>query len=134
MSDKMVRPDPVRWIWYAYGGTLPERYRPWVLHDLTCSTRWLRQFIRTTAVLVPFVLIGLYLMGTGWIVWTAALGGLMLATVYAVSYIDQYAEHRLRKHGYPDGTFQQVMGEAHYSVNADRARRYDAMYRATPEA
>lgn len=131
MSDKMVRPDPVRWMWYAFGGTLPERYRPWVLHDLTARTRWLRQFVRTAAVLVPFVVLGLLLMGTSWIVWTAALGGLALATVYSVSYIDQYAEHRLRKHGFPDGTFQRVMAEARYPLNADRARRYDATYRSS---
>lgn len=133
MNAKMKRPDPVRWLWYAYGGTLAPRYRDWVLHDLTCRTRWLRQLARTTAVLVPFVVVGLLLAGTGWIVWTAALGGLGLAMVYALSYIDQYAENRLTKHGFPPGTFQQVMSESHHEVEAERLRKYEETYRATDQ-
>jgi hypothetical protein len=27
------RPDPLRWIWYAFGGALGPRYRQWVLHS-----------------------------------------------------------------------------------------------------
>ncbi|WP_099024480.1 DUF5313 family protein [Mycolicibacterium palauense] len=129
MSTKMNRPDPIRWIWYAYGGTLPDRYRQWVLHDLTAPSRWARQLLRTTAVLVPFVIVGLLLMGSSWIVWTAALGGLGLAVVYSMSYIDQYAEYRLRKHGFPHGTFQRMMAEAHSESTADKRRKYDSMYR-----
>ena len=40
------RPDPLRWLWYAYGGGLPARFAPWVLHDTTCRTWWLRHLVR----------------------------------------------------------------------------------------
>ena len=43
------RPDPLRWIWYAFGGALGPRYRQWVLHDLTCRTRWERNSVRAAA-------------------------------------------------------------------------------------
>ena len=49
------RPDPLRWIWYALGGGLGPRYRQWVLHDLTCGTRWVRQLARAVVQLLPLV-------------------------------------------------------------------------------
>ncbi|QUR65735.1 DUF5313 family protein [Mycobacterium spongiae] len=131
MSKKPRRPDPIRWFHYAYGGTLPGRYHPWVLHDLTASSRWVRQVSRTTAVLAPFVVVGLLLMGTNWIVWTAALGGFLLGVIYSLSYIDQYAEYRLTKHGFPSGTFKRVMAEAHSKATADKQRKYESRYRPT---
>jgi hypothetical protein len=27
----MIRPDPPRWLWYTFGGTLGPRYSEWVL-------------------------------------------------------------------------------------------------------
>lgn len=132
MSNTPSRPGPVRWFAYAYGATLPPRYRDWVLHDLTARTRWLRQVARTTAVLVPFVAVLVALVGPTWIAWTAALGGLALAVIYSVSYIDQYSEYRLVKHGYPDGTLQRVLAEADADGKAERDQRYDSMYRRAP--
>jgi hypothetical protein len=131
MSNTISRPGVFRWIWYAYGGTLPERNRAWVLHDLTARTRWPRQVARTVTVLVPFIAGLVLVVGPSWIAWTAALGGITLATIYSVSYIDQYSEYRLVKHGYPDGTLARVLSAANSDVNTERARRYDSMYRHT---
>lgn len=36
----IMRPDPLRRLWYAYGGGLAPRYREWVLFDATCRTWW----------------------------------------------------------------------------------------------
>ena len=47
------RPDPLRWIWYAFGGALGPRYRQWVLRDLTCRTRWERQIARAVVQVMP---------------------------------------------------------------------------------
>jgi Family of unknown function (DUF5313) len=47
------RPDPLRWIWYAFGGALGPRYRQWVLHDLTCRTRWQRNSVRAVVQVMP---------------------------------------------------------------------------------
>ena len=51
----MRRPDPVRWLWYAYGGGLPERFSPWVLHDTTCRTWAARHVLRIVVQIAPFV-------------------------------------------------------------------------------
>lgn len=131
ISKKLNRPDPIRWFWYAYGRTLPEHYRPWVLRDLTAPSRWVRQVLRTSAVLAPFALVGLVLAGNTWIVWTATLGGYLLAVIYSLSYIDQYAQYRLGKHGFPHGTFTQVMAEAQSKTTTDERRLYDAIYRSS---
>lgn len=42
---RIQRPGPLWWIWYAFGGKLPDRYRDWVLHDVTCRTWWLRHVL-----------------------------------------------------------------------------------------
>jgi hypothetical protein len=34
-TTERVQPGPLRWIRYVYGAGLPERYRTWVLHDVT---------------------------------------------------------------------------------------------------
>lgn len=121
------RPKPVQWSWYIYGGTLPPRYRAWVLHDLTCRTRWLRQIVRTSATMVPLAIVGVIAFGPTWITWTALLGGLSIALIYALSYVDQSAEHRLTKHGYPHGTLAQTLAATH--DNAERRDKYLATYR-----
>lgn len=126
---KGPRPDPVRWLYYSYGGTLPMKYREWVLYDLTGPTRWARQVARTVGVLAPFALAGVLLTSGSWIGWTAALGGLGLALIFALSYIDQSAENRLRKYGYPADTFARIMSEKHADETATRMARYDVMYR-----
>lgn len=124
----MKRPNPVQWLWYIYGGTLPQQYRAWVLHDVTCRTRWLRQVLRTSATMVPFAILGVFVLGTTWITWTALLGGLAIALIYGLSYVDQSGEHRLTKHGYPHGTLQQTLAAAH--ENAEERDKYLANYRS----
>ena len=126
----MKRPNPAQWFWYAFGGTLPAHHRDWVLHDLTGRTRWLRQIARTTATMIPLAILGALTMGTTWITWTALLGGLGIALIYALSYVDQSAEHRLTKHGFPYGTLQATLASAH--DNTERSAKYLANYRSVP--
>ena len=45
----MTRPNPLLWIWYTFSGKLAPRYSEWVLRDVTCRTRWLRQTVRAVA-------------------------------------------------------------------------------------
>src|SRR5580693_4178076 len=56
------RPDPLRWIWYAFGGALGPRYRQWVLHDLTCRTRWERNSVRAVVQVMPLALVVLFVL------------------------------------------------------------------------
>lgn len=47
-KPSIPRPDPVRWLWYTFGGRLGPSYYAWVLRDTTARTRWLRQIVRGT--------------------------------------------------------------------------------------
>ena len=56
-------PNPLLWLWYQYGGTLPARHRAWVLHDATAPSWLLRAGLRSLMRLVPVVLVLLNLTG-----------------------------------------------------------------------
>lgn len=130
MNDKVFhRPDPVRWVWYAYGGTLGPRYQQWVLRDLTGRSRWWRQVVRTLMTLLPFAVCGIAFTRPIWIAATAVLGGACIALIYAAAYIDQSAEHRLRKHGFPAGTLESVLADRDRVAEVGRRSSYDARYR-----
>ena len=82
------RPDPLRWIWYAFGGTLGQRYRQWVLQDLTGRTRWERQIARAVLQVAPLAVVLLLTLGFGWIAWVGVGCGLVLALIYSTAYFD----------------------------------------------
>jgi fatty acid desaturase len=123
------RPGPLRWIWYAFGGALGPRHRQWVLHDLTCRTRWERQLGRAVVQVVPLAAVVLLALGFGWIAWVGVGCGLVLALIYSAAYFDQVADHRLIKHGYPPGTAQRILAERDKAKHPDRMRRYMQTYR-----
>jgi hypothetical protein len=94
-----IRPDPVRWLWYAWWGPLPDRYRLWVLYDATCSTWVLRYFAHVLAVVtVPSVLVALLLPGSLGVL-TAVLTGLLAFLLTAV-WVNEGTEHRLVQAGW----------------------------------
>jgi hypothetical protein len=126
------RPDPLRWIWYAFGGALGPRYRQWVLHDLTCRTRWERQIARAVVQVMPLAVVLLLALGFGWIVWVGVGCGLVLALIYSAAYFDSSADYRLAKHNYPPGTAQRILSERDKAKHPDRMRRYMQTYRNDP--
>jgi hypothetical protein len=128
-QDQRGRPDPLRWIWYTFGGGLGPRYRQWVLHDLTGPTRWVRQMARAVVQVAPLGALLFLVLGFGWITWVALLGGLVMALIYSVAYFDTSADNRLLKHGYPLGTAQQTVSERDRAKHPDRMRRYMQTYR-----
>lgn len=121
------RPGPHWWIWYAFGGKLPDRYREWVLHDVTCRTWWLRHVIRSLAQLSPVAILLLVILGPMWITYLALLAGTILALIYSLAYIEETGEHRLAKHGYPVGTAKQLRNRR--STRAADEEHYNATYR-----
>ncbi|TDC90829.1 hypothetical protein E1161_17660 [Saccharopolyspora aridisoli] len=125
---RLVRPDPLRWTWYAFGGRLPARHRAWVLHDVTCRTWVLRHTARSLVQISPGLLF-LLLPGPLWIRAMSVLGGVMLALWYSLSYMEHTCEYRLHKHGYPIGTGRATREAAHAEARAQRASRYDEIYR-----
>jgi fatty acid desaturase len=123
------RPDPLRWIWYAFGGTLGPRYREWVLRDLTGRTRWERQIARAVVQVAPLAAVLLLALGFGWIAWVGVGCGLVLALIYSTAYFDPSVDHRLAKHGYPSGTVHRILNERDKAKHPDRMRRYMQTYR-----
>jgi fatty acid desaturase len=124
------RPDPLRWIWYAFGGTLGPRYRQWVLQDLTGRTRWERQIVRAVAQVAPLAAVVLLALGFGWIAWVGVGCGVVLALIYSLAYFDPSVEHRLAKYGYAPGTAHRILSERDNVKHPDRMRHYMEMYRA----
>ncbi len=124
------RPDPMHWIWYAFGGTLGPRYRQWVLHDLTGRTRWERQIARAVLQVAPLAVVLLLALGFGWIAWVGVGCGLVLALIYSIAYFDPSVDHRLVKHGYAVGTAQRILSERDKAKHPDRMRHYMETYRA----
>ena len=130
-TDRPTRPGPLRWVWYALGGGLPPRYREWVLHDVTARTWWARQVARALLVqaLPVAVVVGLLIPGSLAIRLMAVLGGVFVAMIYVVAFLDEAVEHRAMKAGYPRG-FAKGLRDASTQPERDAAaRRYDERYR-----
>lgn len=127
------RPDPARWLWYASGGRLPERFAPWVLHDTTCRTWVLRHVIRAVVQIAPIVIaIIVFVPGPIWLRVMCALGGTIMGLIFSISYAHETAEHRLVKAGYPPGTGPATRAERTADKDAAAAERYAARYRNPP--
>jgi hypothetical protein len=135
-AGHVVRPAPHRWLGYAFGGRLPARHRGWVLHDTTTSTWWLRHLARTGVQLAVPIALVVVLLPAPWVLRLAcALGGIFLALIYSLAYMDPATETRVVKAGFPAGTAhearertgllrQQRESERKRAAAAKRAARY----------
>jgi hypothetical protein len=65
-DDQRRRRDPVGWIGSTFGGALGPRYRQWVLHDVTCRTRWVRQVARAVVQVAPLGALVTLVLGFGY--------------------------------------------------------------------
>ncbi|HEV7213158.1 MAG TPA: DUF5313 family protein [Blastococcus sp.] len=121
---EVQRPGPLRWLWYAFGGTLPARYGPWVYRDTTGRTWVLRHLARVAAQLaVPVALVLLLLPGAFWIRGMAALGGVLIGLFFAIGYMPETVEHRLVRAGYPSGTATRARDRASAEREAAESER-----------
>ena len=120
------RPGPLRWLWYALGGGLPPRYRDWVLHDLTAPTWWLRQLVRSFVQALPVALVvALLIPGSLGIRLMAVGGGVVVALIYVLGFVDEAVERRAAKAGFPRGHAKAVRNAAAERAGAARyAERY----------
>jgi hypothetical protein len=110
----------LRWLWYAVGGGLPERYATWVLHDTTCSTWLVRHLLRSLVLLaLPIVAVALFLPASPGIrlliALTAGGCGLMFQVVHTI----ETTERRVIRAGFPPGTAEATRHQR--SVDAQRA-------------
>lgn len=129
----MNRPNPVLWVYYQYGGKLPERHRAWVLHDGTCRTWLLRVVLRGFVQAAPFLVllyVGLGLLGGAWgIAAAAVLLGVLVGTRIVLTSATDSVDARLAHYGYPPGHGTTVRRRAHDAAQAADAERYRARWR-----
>jgi hypothetical protein len=135
-DDPVRRPALHRWLWYAFGGSLPARNRGWVLHDTTVRTWWLRHIARMLVQLaVPVVLLMVFLPASWELRAACAGGGFALALFYSMAYMPESTETRVVKAGFPAGTAtahreraallrEQRESERRRAAAAKRAARY----------
>lgn len=129
-DDPVRRPDPVRWVWYAFGGRLPARNRGWVLHDLTCRTWPARHLVRALVQVAPVAAVLLVVVPGSLVVRSAAVAaGLLLGLFYSFAYMHEIVEHRAAKAGYPVGTARAVQDAARARQRRAEAERYAQIWR-----
>ncbi len=103
LDDRLVRPNPWQWLRYAFGARLGRGYRPWVFHDATVRTWWLRQLARTLTEALPVAIVVGVLLGVFaqvWIAVAAPLVGLLASAGYSLTIAAESVEARLVKHGF----------------------------------
>lgn len=127
------RPHPGWWVYFQFGGRLPDRYRDWVLHDATCRTWLLRVLVRGLVQATPFLVafyLALGLLGGAWGIAAAAvlLGVLVGARIVLTSAADS-VDARLRRYGFPPGHGSAVRRRGDETAAADAAARYAARWR-----
>lgn len=118
------RPNPLQWVWYAYGGGLPRSLAPWVLTDLTRRTWIWRHVARAIVQMLPVVIACLLVPVPLSYRLSAAAGGLVIGLVFSMAFMTETIEHRARKAGYPPGTVAQLREERQERERAERRAPY----------
>jgi hypothetical protein len=104
-----VRPGPLLWIRYAYGAGLPPRYRTWVLHDVTAPTWVLRHVVRGLVQFLPFAIVVLFAVPVDKGILGLGIGmGALVGLLFSTAFVDNAAESRAMKAGYPEGYATEV--------------------------
>lgn len=84
---------------YAFGARLPTAFGPWVLHDLTARTWFLRHLGRTTVQAVPALALAL-LPGPVWLRLALPAFVLVCSLFMAALFSPMIREKRLYQHGF----------------------------------
>jgi hypothetical protein len=117
----IVRPDPFRWVLYAFGAGLPERNRTWVLHDVTTRTWFLRHVARGLVQIVPIAVVLYLLLPMDPVIKASAIGmGALIGLIYSGAFAWGATEHRAIKAGYPEGTVERVRSERRRAAGSFR--------------
>jgi hypothetical protein len=94
-----TRPPLHRFVLYAIGFRLPDRYDEWVFHDLNDRGWRLRVVARIAGLSVPFIVAIMFLPGALSLrLYTASfllIGPLFIGAAYS----DEFRAYRLRQHG-----------------------------------
>ena len=121
-----VRPNPLLWLKYVAWGSLPPRYRGWVLYDTTCSTWVLRHFARLIVlVTLPVAALAIWLPTSGSVRALTCLTTGLCAVMFPGLYVNEATDHRLAQAGWPPSIgprIRQARG-THGQSFANAARR-----------
>jgi hypothetical protein len=128
------RPNPLWWLWYAFGGKLPDRYREWVLHDATVPTWLARHVARRLVFMLPilvllFVFFVVMLDYPVTIVLLAMGLGIYAGVYYSLIFSTHSVDSRATRHGYPDQYASQVRKALKEAEQQARTSRYDSRWR-----
>ncbi|HEY5857864.1 MAG TPA: DUF5313 family protein [Aldersonia sp.] len=127
----MKRPNPIQWLGYAVGRTLPPSCQEWVRHDLTGRYAVPRHVLRSLVPFVPiFIAFVVLLPGPIWLRVSTVLLGVFLAVFYSVAYMNQNRAKRLAQHGLPSDL---VSPEVRARREADR-EAYRAIHERPQES
>jgi hypothetical protein len=120
-----TRPNPLQWVWYAFGGGLPRALAPWVLADITRRTWIVRHLTRAVVQMLPVVAICLLAVPVPLAYrLSAACGGLLIGLLFSVAFMTETIEHRGAKAGYPPGTAARLRAERQERERAERHAPY----------
>ena len=128
MRAEFQRPNPLRWLWYAWGGRLPDRHREWVLYDLTCYTWVVRHFARAATQHSVWLLLLLLPIPWQLRVYMAGLA-VFVGMMFSAMFIEDASERRVVQHGYPEWLARRIREEAAPRDRADVAALYATWYR-----
>ncbi len=128
------RPNPLLWLWYAFGGKLPDTYREWVLHDATTPTWLLRHVIRRLVFMAPILaLLYLFLavmLDFDTTIVLLALGlGIYAGIYYSLIFSTHSVDSRVTRHGYPDEYASQVRKAMKQAEHETKQNRYQNRWR-----
>jgi Family of unknown function (DUF5313) len=98
-DQPQARPGALRWLGYALGGRLPERYHDWVFADLTGPDWRLREAGRIMLVAIVPITVLLLLPGPLEIRIYTALFVVIGPLFVGFAYGEELRDRRLRQHG-----------------------------------
>jgi hypothetical protein len=99
------RPDPAHWLWYAFWGPLPDRFRVWVLYDATCSSWVVRHLARLlTVAVIPVVAVAVFLPAPAGVRLATAFVAGAGALLFSAVWVNEATDYRLERAGWRMGT------------------------------
>jgi hypothetical protein len=131
------RPNPLRWLFYQYGGRLPQEYREWVLADATRRTWLLRAFIRVLCQAAPVIVVLLIVFGVFGVPWYFAVAcvvlGVIVSIYYSLSYSLESVDSRLTTYGYPPNHGSTLRQQTYDAEHEGDIERYRQAWRNEPD-
>lgn len=121
----------MQWLWYAVGGRLPASLNEWVLRDVTAHSWVWRHIAQLSVILVPFAAACLLVPGPLALRVGMLLLLLIVGTFYSVAYLEDNADRRAIRQGYPEGAAKAIREARHEHEEAEAGiqDRYEASFR-----